>query len=215
MSAATPVFVVGPTASGKSDLALDLAERFDGEIVNADAMQQYRGMDIGTAKVPPAQRRGIVHHQFDVLDVTETATAARYQSAAIADVEAILHRGVTPVIVGGSRSRGVVAAASYAARRFGCRSAQPMAHALRLCPHAVVVAPRHAAYSEVSRQVFAIFERFTPLVEGLSIDEAFLDLAGTERLWGPPRAAAEAKSPAQGKDKGDKGAPGHVLAETY
>ena len=97
-----------------------------------------------------------------------------------------------PVLVGGGGRRGVVAAASYAARRFGCRSAQPMAHALRLCPHAVVVAPRHAAYSEVSRQVFAIFERFTPLVEGLSIDEAFLDLAGTERLWGPPRAAAEA-----------------------
>lgn len=97
-----------------------------------------------------------------------------------------------PVLVGGGGRRGVVAAASYAARRFGCRSAQPMAHALRLCPHAVVIAPRHAAYSEVSRQVFAIFERFTPLVEGLSIDEAFLDLAGTERLWGPPRAAAEA-----------------------
>ncbi len=102
MSAATPVLVVGPTASGKSDLALDLAERFDGEIVNADAMQQYRGMDIGTAKVPPDQRRGIVHHQFDVLDVTQTATAARYQSAAIADVEAIQARGATPVIVGGS-----------------------------------------------------------------------------------------------------------------
>lgn len=102
MSAATPVFVVGPTASGKSDLALDLAERFDGEVVNADAMQQYRGMDIGTAKVPPAQRRGIAHHQFDVLDVTQTATVARYQAAAIADVEAILGRGATPVVVGGS-----------------------------------------------------------------------------------------------------------------
>ena len=97
-----------------------------------------------------------------------------------------------PVLVGGGGNRGVVAAASYEARRFGCRSAQPMAHALRMCPHAVVLPPRHDAYSEVSRQVFAIFERFTPLVEGLSIDEAFLDLAGTERLWGPPRAAAEA-----------------------
>ena len=97
-----------------------------------------------------------------------------------------------PVLVGGGGNRGVVAAASYEARRFGCRSAQPMAHALRMCPHAVVLPPRHDAYSEVSRQVFAIFERFTPLVEGLSIDEAFLDLGGTERLWGPPRAAAEA-----------------------
>ncbi len=97
-----------------------------------------------------------------------------------------------PVLVGGGGKRGVVAAASYEARTFGCRSAQPMAHALRLCPHAVVIPPRHDAYAAVSSQVFEIFERFSPLVEGLSIDEAFLDLAGTERLWGPPRAAAEA-----------------------
>lgn len=97
-----------------------------------------------------------------------------------------------PVLVGGGGRRGVVAAASYESRRYGCRSAQPMAHALRLCPHAVVIPPRHEAYAAVSREVFTIFERFTPLVEGLSIDEAFLDLAGTERLWGPPRAAAEA-----------------------
>ncbi|WP_415031545.1 tRNA (adenosine(37)-N6)-dimethylallyltransferase MiaA [Gordonia sp. (in: high G+C Gram-positive bacteria)] len=97
-----PIAVVGPTASGKSDLALDLAERFDGEVVNADAMQQYRGMDIGTAKLPVTGRRGIAHHQLDVLDVTETATVARYQRAAIADVEDIAARGRTPVIVGGS-----------------------------------------------------------------------------------------------------------------
>ncbi len=97
-----------------------------------------------------------------------------------------------PVLVAGGGRRGVICAASYEARRFGCRSAQPTGQALRLCPHAVVIAPRHDAYTEVSRQVFAIFERFTPLVEGLSIDEAFLDLGGTERLWGPPRAAAEA-----------------------
>lgn len=97
-----------------------------------------------------------------------------------------------PVLVGGAGRRGVVAAASYEAREFGCRSAQPMAVALRLCPQAVVVPPRHELYAEVSRAVFAIFERFSPLVEGLSIDEAFIDLAGTERLWGPPRQAAEA-----------------------
>lgn len=97
-----PVAVVGPTAGGKSDLALDIAERLGGEIVNLDAMQQYRGMDIGTAKVPPSERRGIVHHQFDVLDVTETATVARYQAAAGADVERLLAAGVTPVLVGGS-----------------------------------------------------------------------------------------------------------------
>jgi DNA polymerase IV len=96
-----------------------------------------------------------------------------------------------PVLVGGAGRRGVVAAASYEARRYGCRSAQPMAHALRLCPQAVVVSPRHGAYTDVSREVFTIFERYTPLVEGLSIDEAFLDLTGTERLWGSPRAVAE------------------------
>ncbi|MFT3715013.1 MAG: tRNA (adenosine(37)-N6)-dimethylallyltransferase MiaA [Gordonia sp. (in: high G+C Gram-positive bacteria)] len=102
MTAPVPVAVIGPTASGKSDLALDLAERCHGEIVNIDAMQQYRGMDIGTAKLPVAERRGIPHHQLDVLDVTETATVARYQRAAARDVEEILAAGRTPIIVGGS-----------------------------------------------------------------------------------------------------------------
>lgn len=97
-----------------------------------------------------------------------------------------------PVLVGYPGKRGVVAAASYEARRYGCHSAQPMAVALRKCPQAVVVAPRHDRYVAVSREVFAIFAGFTPLVEGLSIDEAFLDLSGTERLHGPARAAAEA-----------------------
>ncbi|WP_282780890.1 tRNA (adenosine(37)-N6)-dimethylallyltransferase MiaA [Nocardia sp. CC201C] len=97
-----PVAVVGPTATGKSDLALELAQRLGGEIVNIDAMQLYRGMDIGTAKLPVAQRRGIPHHQLDVLDVTEYATVAAYQTAARADVEAIMARGHVPVIVGGS-----------------------------------------------------------------------------------------------------------------
>ncbi len=97
-----------------------------------------------------------------------------------------------PVLVAGAGKRGVVAAASYEARTFGCRSAQPTAVALRHCPQAVVISPRHDLYSEVSDQVFAIFERFTPLVEPLSIDEAFLDVTGTDRLFGPPRAVAEA-----------------------
>ncbi|BBZ14352.1 tRNA (adenosine(37)-N6)-dimethylallyltransferase MiaA [Mycobacterium branderi] len=97
-----PLAIVGPTGTGKSQLALDVAEQLGGEIVNADAMQLYRGMDIGTAKLPVAQRRGIPHHQLDVLDVTETATVARYQQAAAADVEAIAARGALPVIVGGS-----------------------------------------------------------------------------------------------------------------
>ncbi|AKS36651.1 tRNA (adenosine(37)-N6)-dimethylallyltransferase MiaA [Mycolicibacterium goodii] len=97
-----PLAVIGPTGTGKSALALEFAERVGGEIVNADAMQQYRGMDIGTAKLTVEERRGIPHHQLDVLDVTETATVARYQQAAAADVEAIATRGATPVIVGGS-----------------------------------------------------------------------------------------------------------------
>ncbi len=96
-----PLAIVGPTGTGKSQLALQVAERLGGEIVNADAMQFYRGMDVGTAKLPVAQRRGIPHHQIDVLDVTDTATVARYQSAA-ADIEAIAARGKVPVLVGGS-----------------------------------------------------------------------------------------------------------------
>lgn len=98
----TPIAVIGPTASGKSELALALATELDGEIVNVDAMQQYRGMDIGTAKTPVADRRGIVHHQIDVLDLTESATVARYQAAARGDVETILAQRRVPVIVGGS-----------------------------------------------------------------------------------------------------------------
>jgi tRNA dimethylallyltransferase len=97
-----PIAVIGPTASGKSDLALDLAEHLDGDIVNVDAMQQYRSMDIGTAKVPVDERRGIAHHQIDVLDVTETATVARYQEAARGDIESLIAAGRTPVVVGGS-----------------------------------------------------------------------------------------------------------------
>jgi tRNA dimethylallyltransferase len=102
-----PIAVVGPTGTGKSQLALELAEALgesgtSAEIVNADAMQLYRGMDIGTAKLSPQERCGIAHHQLDVLDVTETATVARYQQAAAADVEAIAGRGAVPIIVGGS-----------------------------------------------------------------------------------------------------------------
>ena len=101
-----PIAIIGPTGTGKSQLALDVAERLSGEIgvevVNADAMQQYRGMDIGTAKVPAAGRRGVPHHQLDVLDVADTATVAHYQRAAVADVQAIVARGAVPIIVGGS-----------------------------------------------------------------------------------------------------------------
>jgi DNA polymerase-4 len=94
-----------------------------------------------------------------------------------------------PVLVGGLH-RGVVAAASYEARRFGVRSAMPMQEALRRCPDAFVVAPRHAAYRAVSEQIFAIFRKYTPLVEGLSLDEAFLDVTGSVALFGPAEGIA-------------------------
>src|SRR5450631_808589 len=88
-----------------------------------------------------------------------------------------------PLIVGGS-GRGVVAAANYAVRRFGVRSAMPMGEALRRCPEAICVQPRMARYKEVSERVFAIFHEFTPLVEGLSLDEAFLDVTASQQLLG-------------------------------
>ena len=88
-----------------------------------------------------------------------------------------------PVLVGNG-VRGVVCAASYEARTFGVRAAMPMSVARRRCPHGIVVAPRHARYAAVSRELFAIFARFTPLVEGLSLDEAFLDVTGSLALMG-------------------------------
>lgn len=91
-----------------------------------------------------------------------------------------------PVLVGGTGKRAVVAAASYEARAFGCHSAMPTATALRLCPHAVVVRPSGKRYRELSNAVFEIFESVTPLVEPLSIDEAFLDVTGSIRLLGEP-----------------------------
>ncbi|OFQ53475.1 tRNA (adenosine(37)-N6)-dimethylallyltransferase MiaA [Corynebacterium sp. HMSC074H12] len=101
-SGPTPIAVVGPTASGKSALGVALAHELDGEVVNVDSMQLYRGMDIGTAKLTMEEREGIPHHQLDVWDVTETASVARYQSSAIADIDSIRARGKTPILVGGS-----------------------------------------------------------------------------------------------------------------
>ena len=91
-----------------------------------------------------------------------------------------------PVIVGGSRERGVVSSASYEARRFGVHAAQPIATAMRLCPNAVFLPTRRHRYQEISKRIFEIFARFTPLVEPLSIDEAFLDVTGSIRLLGDP-----------------------------
>ena len=91
-----PVALLGPTATGKSDLALALGRHLPVEVVNADAMQLYRGMDVGTAKLPPADRAGVPHHLLDVLDVTETASVAAYQRAARAAVPAPPARATSP-----------------------------------------------------------------------------------------------------------------------
>ncbi|WP_200807433.1 tRNA (adenosine(37)-N6)-dimethylallyltransferase MiaA [Demequina sp. NBRC 110053] len=102
MTPLAAIALVGATAAGKSALSLELAERLGGEVVNADSMQFYRGMDIGTAKLTVAQRRGIAHHQLDTLDVTEDASVARFQREARADIDAIHERGGRAIVVGGS-----------------------------------------------------------------------------------------------------------------
>ncbi|MGA5412154.1 tRNA (adenosine(37)-N6)-dimethylallyltransferase MiaA [Streptomyces pseudogriseolus] len=96
------IAVVGPTAAGKSDLGVFLAQRLGGEVVNADSMQLYRGMDIGTAKLTPEERGGVPHHLLDVWDVTETASVAEYQRMARERIDALLAEGRWPVLVGGS-----------------------------------------------------------------------------------------------------------------
>ncbi len=97
-----------------------------------------------------------------------------------------------PLVVGGTTNRGVVAAASYEARVFGIRSAMPMREACRRCPDLLRVRPNMSRYKAVSKQVFAIFRSYTPLVEGLSLDEAFLDVTASKSLFGPPHAIAAA-----------------------
>jgi len=98
----TVVAVVGPTAAGKSALSLALAEALDGEVVNADSMQLYQGLDIGTAKLPVGERRGVPHHVLDIWPVTEPASVAEYQRLARAAISDIVARGRVPLLVGGS-----------------------------------------------------------------------------------------------------------------
>ncbi len=114
---------------------------------------------------------------------------AFFASVELLEHPELVHR---PVIIGHEGGRGVVTSANYAARRFGVRSAMPVARALRLCPQAVVLRPHHAKYRDASQEVMAIFRDVTPLVEPLSIDEAFLDVAGAVRLFGPPAQIAAA-----------------------
>jgi tRNA dimethylallyltransferase len=96
------IVIVGPTAVGKTELSLDVAQKLDAEIINADSMQLYRKMDIGTAKIPVTDRRGIPHHMLDVLDVTEAANVADYQRTGREVIQAIQARGKRVVVVGGS-----------------------------------------------------------------------------------------------------------------
>jgi len=122
--------IVGPTGTGKSDLSLALARRSAEagraiEVVNADAMQLYRGMDIGTAKVAPSERAGIPHHLIDVLEVTEEASVARYQEDARRAINDILTRGATPLLVGGS---GLYVAAVLTDFRFPGTDPERRAH---------------------------------------------------------------------------------------
>lgn len=98
----TLIFVVGATATGKSDLAIELAERLHGEIINADSMQLYKGMNIGTAKLSIEERRGIVHHLIDILDVTEESSVAQYQTLARAKIDELEAKGVPTIVVGGT-----------------------------------------------------------------------------------------------------------------
>jgi DNA polymerase IV len=130
------------------------------------------GREVG----PP---RAILHLDLD----------AYYASVEQLDDPALRGR---PVIVAGPSHRGVVCAASYEARRFGVRSAMPTARARRLCPDGAFVAPRFRRYEELSGRVFDLYRRYTPLVEPLSLDEAFLDVTGSEALHGGGRAIAEA-----------------------
>ncbi len=124
------------------------------------------------------QSKYIIHLDMD----------AFYPSVEVLDNPALNGK---PVIVGGSKERGVVSSASYEARKFGIHSAQPMAQARRRCPDGIFLPVRMSRYKEVSKRVFEIFHRFTPLVEPVSIDEAFLDVTGSTRIFGQPENIAK------------------------
>jgi DNA polymerase-4 len=142
---------------------------------------------VATTEGPAPRARAILHVDMDAF------------FASVEQLDDPSLRGL-PVLVGGASRRGVVLAASYEARPSGARSAMPMGEALRRCPNARVVPPRHARYAEVSGQIFAIFRRYTPLVEGLSVDEAFLDVTASGSLFGDgPTIAARIKAEIRGE----------------
>lgn len=146
-------------------------------------------IDKPTARCPEcASRRLLAHPELDMLDIAHLDCDAFYASVEKRDNPDLAER---PVIVGGGR-RGVVAAACYIARTYGVRSAMPMFKALKACPDAVVIRPDMAKYSSVGREVRTLMRHATPLVEPISVDEAFLDLTGTRRLHGgsPARTMA-------------------------
>jgi len=129
-----------------------------------------------------------MNKQFQLKHIIHLDMDAFYPSVEVLDNPALNGK---PVIVGGSRERGVVSSASYEARKFGIHSAQPMAQAMRRCPDGIFLPVRMSRYKEVSKRVFEIFHRFTPLVEPISIDEAFLDITGSTRIFGPPENIAK------------------------
>ena len=126
-------------------------------------------------------------HEFSIKHVIHLDMDAFYASVEVLDDPALKGR---PLIVGGLGSRGVVSTASYEARKFGVHSAMPITTARRLCPNGIYIQPRHWRYKELSDQIMDIFRRYTPLVEPLSLDEAFLDVTGSQRLFGPAEEIA-------------------------
>jgi len=132
------------------------------------------GPDLG----PVMSQRAIIHLDMD----------AFYPAVEVSDDPSLKGK---PVVVGGSRERGVVSSASYEARKFGIHSAQPMARAMRLCPQGIFLPVRMWRYKEVSKKIFDIFERFTPLMEPISLDEAFLDVTDSVQLFGRPAEIAK------------------------